>query len=46
MGVLTSCGGTFVHVHRIERTWGVANIPLHGAQPDPFLEHDPSHTAT
>lgn len=46
LGVLTSCGGAFVHVHCIERTWGVANTPLHGAQPDPFLEHDPSHAAT
>lgn len=46
LGVLTSCGGAFVHVHRIERTWGVANIPLHGVQPDPFLEHDPSHAST
>jgi hypothetical protein len=46
LGVLTSCGGAFVHVHCIERTWGVANIPLHGVQPDPFLEHDPSHAST
>lgn len=40
--VLTGCGGTFVHVHVIDRAWGVADIPLHGLQPDPFLEHDPS----
>jgi hypothetical protein len=40
--VLRSCGGGSVHTHTIDRPWGVADSPLHGVQPDPFLEHDPA----
>ncbi len=40
--VLQECGAGFVHTHTIDRPWGVANSPLHGVEPDPFLEHDPS----
>jgi hypothetical protein len=29
-----------VHVHQFDRHWGVADSPLNGIQPDPFLEHD------
>lgn len=38
--VLLCCGGTSVHTHTIDRAWGVADTPLHDAQPDLFLEHD------
>jgi hypothetical protein len=38
--VLRRCGGISVHTHSIAREWGVADIPLHDVQPDPFLEHD------
>jgi hypothetical protein len=40
--VLRERGAGFVHTHMIERAWGVANSPLNGVQPDPFLEPDPS----
>jgi hypothetical protein len=40
LGVLRSCGGLSVHTHTIEREWGIANSPLHGVQPDPFLISD------
>ena len=43
--VLLECGAGFVHTHMIDRPWGVENSPLHGVQPDPFLEHDPSADA-
>ena len=39
--VLKQCGATSVHTHTAMRTWGVADSPLNGVQPDPFLEHDP-----
>lgn len=42
LAVLEECGAGFVHTHMIDRPWGVENSPLHGVQPDPFLEHDPS----
>lgn len=38
LAVLQRCGGTSVHAHTIERDWGVADVPLHDVQPDPFLE--------
>lgn len=38
--VLTRCNGSFVHAHTVEREWGLADRPLHDAQPDPFLEKD------
>jgi hypothetical protein len=43
LDVLRGCGAGLVHTHMIDRPWGVADVPLHGLQPDPFLEHDPSH---
>jgi hypothetical protein len=42
MAVLRECGAGSVHTHSIDRPWGVADVPLHGVQPDPFLERDPS----
>jgi hypothetical protein len=42
LGVLRDSGAGFVHTHTIDRPWGVADSPLHGVQPDPFLEHDPA----
>lgn len=42
LAVLRECGAGSAHTHMIDRPWGVANSPLHGVQPDPFLEHDPS----
>jgi hypothetical protein len=38
LSVLRSNGGTSVHAHTIERSWGVADTPLHDVQPDLFLE--------
>lgn len=40
--VLRKGGGVSVHTHTIDRSWGVADTPLHDFQPDPFLEHDKS----
>ena len=40
LAVLRECGASFTHTHMIDRPWGVANSPLHGVQPDPFLQHD------
>jgi len=40
LAVLGRCGGKSVHAHSVEREWGVADVPLHDAQPDPFLERD------
>lgn len=40
LDILRRCGGLSVHTHSIGREWGVENIPLHDAQPDPFLEAD------
>jgi hypothetical protein len=34
---LASCGATQVHVHEIERSWGVDDVPLARGEPDPFL---------
>jgi hypothetical protein len=42
LAVLRARGAGFVHTHTIDRPWGVANSPLNGVQPDPFLGHDPS----
>jgi hypothetical protein len=36
--VLNAHHGRHVHVHNIERAWGIENVPFHNAQPDPFLE--------
>jgi hypothetical protein len=44
--VLQRCGATSVHTHTAMRTWGVADSPLDGVQPDPFLERDPIKSAT
>lgn len=40
LDVLRRCGGLSVHTHSIGREWGVGDVPLHDAQPDPFLEAD------
>jgi hypothetical protein len=40
LGVLQRCGGASVHAHTIARHWGVADVPLHDVQPDPFLERE------
>lgn len=40
LAVLRECGAEFAHTHMIDRPWGVADSPLHGVQPDPFLEHN------
>jgi hypothetical protein len=45
MAVQRDCGAAHVHTHVIERHWGVADSPLHGLQPDPFLEQDPGDSA-
>ena len=42
LDVLRECGAGSIHTHTIDRPWGVANSPLSGVQPDPFLGHDPS----
>lgn len=34
---LASCGATGVHVHKIERKWGIEDVPLALVEPDPFL---------
>ena len=39
--ILQRCGGRSVHAHQVARDWGVADVPLHDFQPDPFLEPDP-----
>ena len=40
LDVLGRCGGTSVHAHSVTREWGIADVPLHDVQPDPFLERD------
>jgi hypothetical protein len=40
LAVLARCSGASVHAHMIDRQWGVADVPLHDLQPDPFLEHE------
>ena len=35
--VLNAHHGRHVHVHEIQRKWGIEDVPLHDAQPDPFL---------
>lgn len=34
---LTASGATLVHVHEIERSWGIEDVPLGLADPDPLL---------
>lgn len=36
--VLDAHRGRHVHVHHIERAWGIEDVPFHDAQPDPLLE--------
>ena len=38
--VLRRNGGRDVHVHEVNRRWGVESVPFHDAQPDPFLENE------
>jgi hypothetical protein len=41
--VLQQCGATAVHIHAIEREWGLRDRPLSDLQPDPLLfERDPT----
>lgn len=40
LDVLGRCGGRSVHAHSVTREWGIADVPLHDVQPDPFLERD------
>jgi hypothetical protein len=42
LAVLRACGASSVHTHVIDRPWALANSPLQGVEPDPFLTHDPS----
>ncbi|MCT7377854.1 hypothetical protein [Chelativorans salis] len=44
--VLNAHHGRHVHVHNIERAWGIEDVPFHDAQPDPFLEHRPVKSRT
>lgn len=46
MAVLKRCGGASVHIHQVNRTWSLANSPLYGVQPDPFLEHGPCRASS
>ena len=39
--LLTNHRGRHVHVHDVERGWGIDAVPFHNAQPDPFLVHTP-----
>jgi hypothetical protein len=40
--ILQDFGADAVHVHAIEREWGVKDLPFHDAQPDPLLfDRDP-----
>jgi hypothetical protein len=41
MRVLKEHGARHVHLHCIEREWGIEDVPFHEAQPDPFLERRP-----
>lgn len=42
LAILEKCGATSVHLHAIEREWGVKDTLLHDAQFDPLLlERDP-----
>jgi hypothetical protein len=38
--VLKFCGGHDVHVHQVEREWGLKDVPFYDVQPDPFLENE------
>lgn len=35
--VLKRNGGRDAHVHVVDRSWGVGDVPFHAAQPDPLL---------
>ena len=35
--LLSEAGGADIHTHKIKRTWGEKDVPLHDWQPDPFL---------
>ncbi len=39
--VLKGHRGYHVHVHHIDRAWGIEDVPFYDAQPDPFLEQRP-----
>lgn len=37
LGILRRNGASDVHVHTVQRSWGVSDVPMHDTQPDPFL---------
>ena len=37
VNILQRCGASDVHIHTIEREWGVKDVPFHDVQPDPLL---------
>ncbi|MFG1357723.1 hypothetical protein [Xanthobacter pseudotagetidis] len=37
VGILKKNGASDVHLHVITRSWGIADVPLHDANPDPLL---------
>jgi hypothetical protein len=39
IGALNRHRARHVHVHEVEREWGIEDVPFHDAQPDPFLDH-------
>lgn len=41
--ILKEAGGENVHAHTLTRYHAYDDIPFHDFNPDPFLEHDPSH---
>lgn len=38
--ILKLHGGHDVHVHQVEREWGLKDVPFYDVQPDPFLENE------
>lgn len=44
--LLKAAGGEQAHIHEANLRWGVEEIPLSHAHPDPFLEREPYQKAT
>lgn len=38
LDILRRNGGSDVHIHVMTRTWGISDVPLYDAQPDPLLK--------
>lgn len=36
--ILKGNGGRDVHFHTVRRSWGIADVPFHDVNPDPFLK--------